>query len=72
MNDNHDDDIDCSRSKKAFSHANIDIHWQKLCTKEIYVAFAQKKDMLKAHKIGWGGSNNTQYGLQNIVVISIT
>ena len=69
MNDNHDDDIDCSRSKKAFSHANIDIHWQKLCTRKIYVVSAQKKDMLKAHNMRWGGNNITQNGLQNVVVI---
>ena len=65
MNDNHDDDIDCTRSKKAFSHAKIDIHRQKLCTKEIYVVSAQKKDMFNAHNMKWGGSNITQYGLQN-------
>ena len=69
MNDNHDDDIDCTRSKKAFSHANIDIHWQKLCTRKIYVVSAQKKDMLKAHNMRWGGNNITQNGLQNVVVI---
>ena len=69
MNDNHDDDIDCSRSKKAFSHANIDIHWQKLCKRKIYVVSAQKKDMLKAHNMRWGGNNITQNGLQNVVVI---
>ena len=69
MNDNHDDDIDCSRSKKAFSHANINIHWQKLCKRKIYVVSAQKKDMLKAHNMRWGGNNITQNGLQNVVVI---